>query len=88
MIRKKTDIPEAMVLQRKNTSLLALLESHVGATTPEVAVNPCTPTFLPSWVSPVEPLEKKRKTNKKAGKETSKEGKIQPSKGAKVAKGQ
>ena len=57
-------------------------------------VNPRPPTPLPSQASLVEPLEKKRKRDKKAGKEMSNEGKIQPSKdqeplkGAKIAKGQ
>ena len=82
-----------MVLQRKNTSLLALLESHAGGTTLKVNVNPRPPTPLSSQASLVEPLEKKRKRDKKAGKEMSNEGKIQPSKdqeplkGAKIAKG-
>ena len=92
--QETTDIREAVVLQRKTPNLLALLESHVEGTTPEVAVNPCPPTPLPPWVSPAEPLEKKRKRDKKAGNETSKEGEVQPSKdqeppkGSKVAKGQ
>lgn len=34
-VQKSSDIPEAMVLQRKqNTSLLELLESHAGGSTP------------------------------------------------------
>ncbi|KAL0004380.1 hypothetical protein SO802_011941 [Lithocarpus litseifolius] len=92
--QETTDVPDAMVLQRKNTSLLALLESHTGWTMPEVAVNPRPTTPLPSWASPAEALEKKRKMDKKDGKKISEEGKIQPSKdqeppkGAKVAKGQ
>nr|POE94840.1 hypothetical protein CFP56_12695 [Quercus suber] len=83
-----------MVLQRKNTSLLALQKSHTGGTTPKVSVNPRPPIPLPSRASPAEALEKKRMKDKKAGKEMFKEGKIQPSKdqeppnGAKVDKGQ
>jgi len=65
-----------VVLQRKTPNLLALLESHVEGTTPEVAVNPYPPTPLPSWVSPAEPLEKKRKRDKKAGNETFGEGEV------------
>ena len=60
------DIPEAMVLHRKkNTSLLELLESHVGGSTPEVAIQPRPPTPLPTHSSSFEQLEKKRKRKKK-----------------------
>ena len=92
--QETTNVPDAMVLQRKNTSLLALLESHARGTTSEVAVNPRPSIPLPSRASPAQPLEKKRKRDKKARKEISKKGKIQPSKdheplkGAKIAKGQ
>ena len=44
--QETSDVPEAMVLQRKkNTSLLKLLESHTKVSTPEVAIqtNPSTP---------------------------------------------
>ena len=60
------DIPEAMVLHRKkNTSLLELLESHVGGSTPEVAIQPRPPTPLPTHTSLSERPEKKRKMKKK-----------------------
>lgn len=91
-IQETIDVLEAMDLQQKKTSLLELLESHAGGTTPKVVVNPRPPTPLPSRTSHTEPLEKKRKKDKK-GKETSEEGKIQPTKdqeplkGAKAAKG-
>lgn len=83
---------EAMVLQRKNTSLLKLLESHTGGSIPKVAVHPWPTTPLPSYISPAEPLEKKRKREKK-GKEASEKGDIpppkylEPQKGTKAAKG-
>lgn len=76
-----------MVLQRKNISLLALLESHTGGTTLEVAINPHPPTPFPSRVSPAEALEKKRKKDKKARKGMSEEGEIQPTKDQEPSKG-
>ena len=90
--QETTNIPEAMVLQWKNTSLLELLKSHAGGTTPEVAVNPCLPIPLPSQISTAELPKKKRKIYKKLRKEMSKEGEIHPIKdqdphnGAKAAK--
>jgi len=72
------NIPEAMVLRRKkNTSLLELLESHIGRSIPEVAVQPQPLTPLPICTSPSDQLEKKRKKEKK-GKEISEEGEIVP----------
>lgn len=65
--QETTDILEAMVLQRKNTSLLELLESHAIGSTPEVVVQPRAPTPLPTRTSPTESLEKKRKREKKGG---------------------
>lgn len=69
------DILEAMVLQRKNTSLLELLESHAGGSTHEVTVQTQPQTPLPTRTSLIEPLEKKRKRDKK-GKKASKEGEV------------
>lgn len=51
-----------MVLQRKkNTSLLELLESHVGWFTPEIAVQPRPPTPLPTHTSLFEKPERREK---------------------------
>ena len=74
-----TDVPEAMVLQCKNTSLLELLESHARGSTLEEAVQPCPPNPLPTHISYAKPLEKKWKIEKK-GKETFKEGEVPLSK--------
>ena len=85
-------VPEAMVLQRKNTSLLELLESHARGSTLKVVVHPQSLTPIPSHTSPAEPLKKKRKRDKK-GKEAFEEGEIpppkdpKPQKRAKTAKG-
>lgn len=90
--QETADVLEAMVLQRKNTNLLKLLESHTGGSTPEVAVHPRPLTPLPSLTSLVEPPETKRNRQKK-GKKTSEEGKVpppkdlEPQKGAKITKG-
>ena len=82
-----------MVLQRKlKTSLLELLESHAGGFVPEVAIQTRPPTPLLVHTSPFEPVDKKRKRDKK-GKEVAKEGEVipfkdlEPQKGAKIAKG-
>ena len=64
-----------MVLQRKNTSLLELLESQAGGSMPEVAIQPRPPTPLPTCTSFVEPPKKKRMREKK-GKETSEEDEV------------
>lgn len=81
-----------MVLQCKNTSLLELLESHAGGSTPKVAVHTWPTTPLPFYTSSAEPLEEKRKREKK-GKEVFEKGEIpppkdpEPQKGTKAAKG-
>ena len=78
--QETADIPKAMVLQRrKDTNLLKLLESHAGGSTPEVAIQPRTPTPLPTHTSPSEQPEKKRKRDRK-GKEITEEGEVVPSK--------
>ena len=69
-----------MVLQcKKKACLLELLESHVGGFTPEVAVQPRSPTPFPTHTSPFKQPEKKRKGENK-GKEVSENGEIAPSK--------
>ena len=80
-----------MVLKCKNTSLLELLESRAGGSMPEVSIPPWALTPIPSRTFLIEPLEKKRKREKK-GKEVAEEGEIPPSKdpephrGAKITK--
>lgn len=59
--QESTNIPEVMVLNKRNPNLLALLESYAKGVTPEVAVNPHPPTSVQSLAFPIEPLEKKRK---------------------------
>lgn len=60
------DVPEAMVLQRKkNTSLLELLETHVGGFTPKVAIQTRPLTPLLAHTSFFEPADKRRKWDKK-----------------------
>ena len=80
-----------MVLQRrKKTSLFELLESYAGRSTPEVAAQPWPPTPLPTHISPLEQIDKKRK---RKGKDVFKEGGVVPSKefepqkGMKITKG-
>ena len=67
-----------MVIQNSTPNLLALLKSHVGEDLPAVLIDPRPPTPLPTRTSPFKPVEKKRKRDKRAGKESSKEGEIQP----------
>jgi len=63
--KETTNIPEAMVLQRKNTNLLELLESHAGWSMLEVSIPPRAPTPIPCCTTLAKPLEKKRKREKK-----------------------
>ena len=75
-----------MVLQRKNTNLLELLESHTGWSTLEVSIPPQAPTPIPCCTTPAKPLKKKRKREKK-GKEVAEEGEIPPTKDPELQKG-
>lgn len=51
-IQEPSNVPEAMVLQRKkNTNLLELLELHAKVSTLEVAVQPRPLTPLPTHAS-------------------------------------
>ena len=87
-----SSVPDAMVLQRKTrTSLLKLLESHVGGNVPEVAIQAKPPTPPPSQASQPDPADKKIKRDQ-TGKEVVEEEKglpareVEPQKGAKVAR--
>ena len=71
------DVLEGMVLQKRTLNLLALLESHVGSATLELTVGLLPLSCLGL---PLLSLERKRKKrDKKFGKEVSEEGEIQPS---------
>ena len=68
-----------MVIEKKLPDLLSLLESHAGDATPEIAVVPWPPTpILPPPPPPTqtEPVDKKRKRDKKGGKGSTEEGEI------------
>ena len=68
---------KAMVIEKKLPDLLSLLESHAGDATPEIAVvlRPPTP-ILPPPPTQTEPVDKKRKRDKKGGKGSTEEGEI------------
>lgn len=76
--QKAINIPEAIVLQRRTPNILALLESHAKSATLEVSMDlkPLTPH--PSRAFLIKLGEKKRKRDKRPGKEVSKEGEIPP----------
>lgn len=76
--QKATDIPEAIVLQRRTPNILALLESHAKSATLEVAVDPKPPTPHPSRAFLIKLGEKIRKRDKRPGKEVFEEGEIPP----------
>jgi len=79
-VQKTSDIPDAMVLQRKpKTSLLELLESHVVGSVPEVAIQTRPPTPLLVHTSVLEPTNKKRKWDRK-GNDVVEKGKVISSK--------
>lgn len=76
--QEPSNIPEAMVLQRKTkTSLLELLKSYAGGSIPKVAIQTRPPTPLPLHTSPSESADKKRKQDKK-GKKVVEEGEVIP----------
>ena len=86
--QEPSDVPEVMVLQRKNnTSLLELLKSHAGRSTPEVAVQSCLSTPFSTHTSHFESTNKKRMRDKK-GKDMSEVGEVVPSKEFEPQKGQ
>ena len=76
--QEPSNIPEAMVLQRKTkTSLLELLKSYAEGSIPKVAIQTLPPTPLPLHTSPSELADKKRKQDKK-GKKVVEEGEVIP----------
>ena len=60
--QESADIPEAMVLQRrKDTSILELLESHTGGSTPKMPIQTWPLTPSPSYTSSFEQPERREK---------------------------
>ena len=80
-----------MVIKKTPSSLLSLLESHAGWPPLKALVPPKPQTLITLRSSPVKPTEKKRKREKRPGKEVVEEGEIynhppsNPAKAAKVA---
>ena len=72
-----TEVLEGMVIEKKLPNLLSLLESHVGDATLEVLVVPRPPTPAPPPPPQNDPIEKKRKRDKKVGKGAAEEGEVQ-----------
>ena len=75
--QETANVLEAIVLQRKNTRLLKLLESHKRGSTLKVAVHPWPPNsfsflHLPWWAL------RKEKEQREKGKETSEEDEVLP----------
>ena len=67
--QEPSNIPEAMVLQRKTkTSLLELLKSYAKRFIPKVAIQTRPSTPFPLHTSPFESADKKRKRDKKGKK--------------------
>lgn len=90
--QETANVLEAIVLQRKNSRLLELLESHKRGSTLKVAVHPWPPTPFRSCTSPGEPSEKKRKKEKKERKHLKRAKSLplktlSPRKGRKLLKG-
>lgn len=82
---------KGMVIQKRTSNLLTLLESYVGVGPSETPILPRPLTPVPLQSSPLKPAKKKRKKDKKQGKDSVEEGEItcQPpykhAKGAKTA---
>lgn len=66
-----------MVIEKKMSGLPSLLESHARDATPKIVVLPRPLTPVPHLPTQTEPVDKKRKRDKKGGKGSAKEGEIQ-----------
>lgn len=66
-----------MVNEKRVPDLLYLLESHAGDATPKILVVLTPPTPAPSSPPQTNPIDKKRKKDKKAGKGVIEEREIQ-----------
>ena len=64
------------MIKKTPSSLLSLIESHVGWPPLKALVPPRPQTLITLRSSPVEPTEKKRKGEKRPGKEVVEEGEI------------
>ena len=75
--QEHTEAPEDMVIERRLPGLLSLLESHARTTMPEVPVilRPPTP-IIPAPIQ-IEPIDKKRKRDRRVGKGVVDEGEVQ-----------
>lgn len=61
-------MPEGMVIEKRLLDLLSLLESHSGDATPEVPVVPKAPTLASPPPTRTNPIDKKRKWEKRGKK--------------------
>ena len=68
---------EGMVIEKRLSDLLSLLESHARATVPKVPVIPKPLTPIPVAPAQTEPADKKRIMDKRGGKRVIKEGEVQ-----------
>ena len=68
---------EGMVIEKRLPDLLSLLESHARTTAPKAPIVPKPLTLIPSTPEQTEPVDKKRKREKKGGKGPIKEGEVQ-----------
>nr|POF02845.1 hypothetical protein CFP56_10903 [Quercus suber] len=75
--QEATEVPKAMVIEKKLPDLLSLLESHAGGATPEVLMMPRPPTPVPLPPAQTNPADKKRMRDKKGGKAQSRKGRFQ-----------
>nr|POF02849.1 hypothetical protein CFP56_10907 [Quercus suber] len=87
--QEATEVPKAMVIEKKLPDLLSLLKSHAGGAKLEVPMMPRPPTPVPLPPAQTNPADKKRKRDKKGGKSSVEEGEIPkdtPPEQTKVAK--
>jgi len=73
--QEATEVPEAMVIEKRLPDLLSLLESHARTITSKILVVPRPPTPIPPPLPQSEPIEKKGKGTKKEGKALSRRAK-------------
>lgn len=70
-------MPEGMVIKKRLSDLLSLLESYARDVTPEVPMVPRPPTLAPYPPPQTIPIDKKRKRDKKARNDITEVGEIQ-----------
>lgn len=74
--QKATEVPEAMLIEKRLPHLLSLLESYVGTTTSEIPIVPKPLMPIPPPPPQTDLTEKKKEKGQKRGKGSIEEGEV------------